>query len=128
MPAAATIVLADATPANHSYEPIEGDSSNFLFLERTLSTTSAGAEALRLTFSRATSGRSTNRVGVRLDIPYEHTVDGVTLVHSTARYQGSFTLPETMTASDREHFMTLVANAYANAVIRGYVEDLIPVS
>lgn len=127
MPAAANIVLADATPANHTYEPMEGDSSNFLFLERTLSATSAGAESLRYTFSRASEARPTDRIGIRLDIPYEQTVDGVTTVHSIARFSGTVTLPDTMTAGDREDFMALLVSLFGHATTASYIENLAPV-
>lgn len=127
MPSAANIVLADSVPANHTYNPIEGDSSDFLLLERGVSTTSAGNASLRLNFSRATSGRPTNRVQIRMDFPYEQTVDGVTKVYDVARFQGIFTLPETMTDLQRANVYALVKNAFANAVVTGYVEDLEPI-
>lgn len=127
MPAAANIVLADNTPANHTYEPIEVDPANSLWLERTLSTTSAGAEALRITFSRSSSARPTNRIGLRLDLPYEQTVDGVTTVYDTFRFSATFTMPETMTGAQRDHAGVLCKNLLANAVVQGYIQDLTPV-
>lgn len=127
MPSAANIVLADSVPANHTFNPVEVDPADSLFLVRDISITSAGNESLRLNFSRATSGRPTNRVQVRLDIPYEQTVDGVTTVYDIFRFAGTFTLPETMTSLNRANAMALVQNALANSVVAGYVEDLEPV-
>jgi len=127
MPSAANIVLADSVPVNHTYEPVEIDPANSLFLERTLPDTSAGFEALRLGFARSTPGRPTNRVSMRLDIPYEQVVDGVTVVHSIARYNGTITLPDTMSATDRLNFATLIQNLHANSVVKGYTSTLAPV-
>lgn len=127
MPSATTIVLADSVPANHNFDPVQIDPENSLFLERDTPSTSGGFWGLRLTFSRANSGRPTDRVGVRLDVPYEQTVDGIVQIADTARFQGSFTLPTTMTATNRADFAALVKNALAHADVLGYIEDLEPV-
>lgn len=128
MPTASNIVIADSVPANHTFNPIEVTPGNSLFLERTTPSTSAGAWGLRLTFSRGNDGRPTDRVGVRLDIPYEQTVDGVVQVYDTARFSGTFTLPQTMTGLQRADFMALIQNALNHADVKGYVTNLEPVS
>lgn len=127
MAAASNIVLADSVPANHTFEPIEVDPANALFLQRATAATSAGFEALRLTFSRSSSGRPTNRIGIRLDVPYEQTVDGVTTVYDTARMQTTITCPEKMTAQQRLDFATLIQSAMAHATVKAYTSTLSPV-
>lgn len=127
MPTATNIVIADSVPANHTFVPIEVSPGNSLFLERATPNTSGGAWGLRLTFSKGNDGRPTDRVGVRLDVPYEQQVDGVYVVHDTARFSGTFTLPTTMTGLNRADFMALVINALSHADVKGYVEDLEPV-
>lgn len=125
MPAAANIVLADATPANHTFAPVSVSDGVAVHEDRD-STTSAGWKTLYLKLKRAVSGRATNRVEVRLNVPYEQTIEGVVSIRSTARHVGETILPDDMTASERNHFATLLANAYANAVIKGYAKDLDP--
>lgn len=127
MPAASNIVLADSIPANHTFSPAEIDSANALFTEKTLSLTSAGQEGLRLKFSRGNSGRPTDRLEFRLDLPYEQTVDGVTTVYDTARMVTTITIPQTATVTQRANFMALIQALFNHTVIEGYIEDLEPV-
>lgn len=127
MPAAANIVIADSVPANHTFEPVEISPSNSLFLERTIPSTAAGFEGLRLQFTRSASGRPTDRVGVRLDVPIEQTIDGIVSVHSVARFSGTITLPDSMSGTQRLNFATMLQNIFANSVVKGYVSNLAPV-
>lgn len=127
MGTATTIVLADSVPVNHNFDPVEVTPENSLFLERTTPNTSGGFWGLRMGFSRANSGRPTDRVSVRLDVPYEQLVDGVYNVIDTARFSATFTLPTSMTSLNRADFMALVQSALNHADVSAYVEDLEPV-
>jgi hypothetical protein len=123
MGAAANIVLTDSSTVDHTFNPVEVSPANSLYLAR-VGNTPQGNEALRLLFSRATSGRATNRVTLHLDKPYEQEVDGVYTVYDTARFKGTWTLPDTMTLAQREIFASLVIASINNAVLTTAVEEL----
>jgi hypothetical protein len=123
MPAFANIVLADSVPANNTFAPVRLEGSTAMHEDRN-ATTSAGFKTLFLELNRASGSRSTNRIKMRLNIPYEATADGVTTVRSIARHVGENILPDDMTALERNNFATLVAAAYAHATIKGYTKDL----
>jgi len=125
MPAFANIVLADATPANHTFAPVRVE-GGVAYHEDRDSTTSAGYKTLTLEMSRATSNRPTNRIRVRLNIPYEYTADGVVLIRSTARHIGDTVLPDDMSTTERGHFAAILESAYAHSVVSGYIASLDP--
>jgi hypothetical protein len=126
MPTAADIVLNDSAPAAHTFEPQSITPDKAVHVDRD-STTSAGQKNLILGVSPARPSRPTNRVTVRLNMPVEYTVDGVVRVRDIARHSSDTVLPEAMTTTEREDFAAFIMNAYANAVVKGLVEELEPV-
>jgi hypothetical protein len=127
MPALSTITVADNVPVNHVFSPTSGDSSNFVFNERTLSQTSAGQESMRLQFSKASVNRPTDKTTVRIDFPLEQLVDGVYVVYDIARVDINFTLPETMTSAQKLKVGAVTRNALAHATVKSYYETGEPV-
>lgn len=125
MPSAATVTLTDAVPANHDFDPVSVDSKRTLLMNRE-STTSAGNMQLILSFSPANASRPTNRVGIRLNVPYEHVVDDITRVSHTARFVGEFVLPEELTSAQRDDIAAMVQDALGEANVIGYVKSLDP--
>jgi hypothetical protein len=121
-----SITLADATPTNHVFVPTSVSGGQTMLLNRTGKTTSAGAEVLIVGLSLASAKRKTNRVNVRLAVPYEVTVDSVVQVRDVARANTDVVLPELMTSTERNHFATLLGAALAHAIIKGYSADLAP--
>jgi len=122
MPVAANIVVADHVPTNHTFNPLDITTGNALFAERAIAATSAGFELLRLLFSKSTTRRPTDKTTIRLDMPLEQVVDGVTVVYATARFDGNFTLPDVMTSTQKLKFGALVRNVFAHATVRGVYE------
>lgn len=125
MPDAANILLNDSVPAAHTFEPVSILPERSLLVDRD-STTSAGQKTLQAGLSIARSNRPTNRVNIRLSMPTETTVDSVTTVAYTARFNADVVLPEQMTATERADFAAFIKNAFADSVIAGYIEDLAP--
>jgi len=125
MPTAAAIVLADATPSNHTFSPLKVTVESSLLVSRE-GTTSAGNPTLIIGLSQAHVNRATNKVSVRLNQPIEQTVDGVVSVRSTPRFEGVFTLPDDMTEAERTDFAALVESAVSDSVVQGYVTALDP--
>ncbi len=127
MPSAQTITLADgqATPVNHQFRPVSVERGQTLLVNEE-SASSAGQMNLILSYDRRKPSRPTDRIRVQLNIPIEQTVDGVVKVAHTARFDGSFVLPEELTAAQRDDLAAFARNALSDAIIAGYVENLDP--
>jgi hypothetical protein len=127
MPAVSNIVLADATPANHTFVPVSVTPDQAVWLDRD-GTTAAGSKELVAQYSRANGARKTDRVKIRLNIPYEATSTdtGKTYVAYTARFSCDIVLPDEMSATERGHVAALIKNALADSVLNGYISDLDP--
>lgn len=128
MPSASTISIYDgqATPVAHDFEPLTVTPSQAVLVCKE-SDTAAGQMQIIAGFSPASANRSTDRVNLRFNMPVEYTVDGVTAVLHTARFNGDFVLPELLSQADRDNFAAYVANAVANAVLNGYISDRDPI-
>lgn len=120
MPAAANVVIADSTPANRTYVPMTTGLKDATWADVTTSATQAGQPTLVMTLRRA-NGAVPAKVNVRLNIPYEAVVDGVTVVTDTARFSGDFIVPATYPATQRAHLVALVKNLLATSLVSGYV-------
>lgn len=127
MPSATSISINDATPTAHVFAPKQVSPALSLFRNVADATTSATAEQIGLSFSEASSSRSTNKVKVTLSVPYEQTVDGAVIVRSTARMNVDIILPDDMTSTERADFAALAANLLDHADVAGYITDLEPV-
>lgn len=114
-----------ATPVARSFSPEKVAPGESIFAERS-SGVSAGFLRLKVGLDPARANRPTNHVPIDLVMPTLNTVNGVSVVAYTARFQGKFILPDTMTAAERANIVALVANALDNALVRGMVKDLDP--
>lgn len=120
MPSASTITVADQVPTNHVFNPITTAPGSAL-LETREATTTAGEKQLILQLDRASAKRATDRVTIRLNLPFEQTVDGVTSVRSIARLDCVVIVPSDTTSTERALVAALVKNTLANAVVQGYI-------
>lgn len=114
-----------ATPVAHSFAPERVTPDLSTFTERTAGS-SAGYIRLGVGFSPAASNRPTNRIDINLDLPVLQTVNGVSTVAYVGRFKGYFVVPDQMTAAERANLHAYVANALANATVKGVVKDLDP--
>lgn len=121
------IVINDgaATPVARSFSPEKVTPADSSFAERS-SGISAGYTRLKIGLDLANSKRPTNHVPIEVVMPTLNTVNGVSVVAYTARFQGKFILPDVMTAAERANIVAFVANALDNALIRSTVKDLDP--
>lgn len=129
MPQATTITLNDgaATPVAHAFEPISTSGASALYANFE-SVTGAGQMTLVMGLNRSKANRPTDRINMRMAIPIEQTIDGITRVVDTTRVDINFVLPESLSSAQRADVAAFAANMLDNALIRGYVEDLVPVS
>jgi hypothetical protein len=126
MTTAANLVLADSVPANHTFVPIEAGIKLARWVDRD-GTTSAGSKQAKATLSESSKGRPTNRVLISMEVPREQTVDGVTTVYATDRFNGEFILHETDTTLMRTDLHSLVISLLNHADVKKYVTTLEPV-
>lgn len=120
MSTAANIVIADSTPANRTFTPVGPVTNGEFLYENRSTTTSAGFQTIHMSLSRASAARSTNRPKLRLTIPKEVTIDGVTTIQNVARWDVGGVLPDDMTGTERAHAWALLENLIATAA----AEDL----
>lgn len=117
----ANIVVADATPTNHTFYPIRsGMDSQWI--------THEGANALvqsklQATASLASATRATDKFKLNFALPFPKTVDGVVTVRSTPRAILDVILPDDMTAAERLMFWTMYRNACAATLIAALITD-----
>lgn len=114
-----------ATPVAKSFAPERVAPDLSTFTERSAAV-SAGFPRLSIGYSPASGKRVTNRVDVKLDLPILQTVNSVSSVAYTGRFQGYFVIPDVMTALERADLRAFVANALDNALVMGVVKDLDP--
>jgi hypothetical protein len=128
MPTATAISIDDgqATPVSHTFSPQRITPSESTFVDKS-SLTSAGQNQLILGFSPSSASRQTDRIKIRLNLPTETTVDGITSVAYVARSSNDIILPSQMTLDERKDAAALIANAIQHAIVKGYIEDLDPV-
>lgn len=127
MPQAASITLTDATPVtpvDYVYEPIRTEPD--LLLVNGDSVTSAGNKNLSVSFSKWSANRATDKVGLHFLWPIENTVDGVTSILSTPRFDGVWTLPNTMTDQQLLDFGAELRDALQESLIKSYYESKKP--
>lgn len=120
MASAANIVLADSTPANHTFEPVQVAPSLTIHSEHGVAATPPGELSFSTGLSLANSQRSTDRITIRFVYPVEQTVDGVVSVAYTMRANLDVIIPSQATNAQRNHLAAYVQNLTANSVIKGY--------
>lgn len=120
MASAAAIVLADSTPTNHTFSPMQASPELTVHVENGVAVTAPGAMSLTSSFSMASAKRPTDRIQFRVNYPVEQTLEGVTTVAYTARAIVDVVIPPQMTNTERLHLGAFVKNMMANSVIQGY--------
>lgn len=126
MPTAATIVVADSTPTNRTYSPVQISPALSMLLDKSTANIAEGQAQIILGFSLGSTKRPTDRVVVRHNFPVEREVDGVWTVVATARFIGEWIVPTVMTQTERNHFEALCDNLVSHATVEGYVADRDP--
>jgi hypothetical protein len=117
MAAISNLVVADATPTNHTLYPLSASIASSKYAEQAANIMS-GNRTLELKLSLASKTRATDRATVLYAAPKEQEVDGVWGVASTGRFTGEYVIPENWTSAERNHFATEAASIVANAVIK----------
>lgn len=117
-----TLTQGDDT-TTFDLDPSRRNGDTVWFKNSTLSQTSAGQPEALLSFSEASPQRKTDKITVKYSLPKEHAVDGVYVVDDIARFDGTFRIPETFDATDRDNFMTNVESLVGAAIVKAMGEN-----
>lgn len=126
MPSTANIVVADATPTNHTFAP-QSASLALSTWQESSAETYEGNGRIAISMSPPNSSRKTSRMKLTCALPIERTVDDVVKVTDTILYTVEAVVPSTCSAGEAANAFALVKNTLANALIGGYFADRTPV-
>lgn len=125
MPDVSSVVVADATPTNHTMYPLVKGLASSKFIGRE-GTIPRSDRSLELKLSLASASRATDRVTVLYSSPVTVEVDGVDTVSDIQRFSCEFVLAETVGSETREDFVAEVASLISSALMLAYVKDRDP--
>lgn len=122
MSTATTISLLDSSAVSHDFVPFQKN-GNVVLYRNSEASTPAGEMTVSINLDPAKPTRKTDRVTVRFNLPFEHTVDGVVLVNDTARFEGTWTIPSNASQTQRDDFEKYVSGLIASATVANTVGD-----
>jgi hypothetical protein len=125
MPAIANIVVADATPTDHTLVPLSAFMANSQWSERSAAIFEGNARVM-LGMSPPTSQRPTTRNVLKLYVPVEQEVDGVTVVTDTILFTLDHVLSKTVSDADALKAYTMFKNLVAHATVQSYMASREP--
>lgn len=126
MPSASAITITLASGAV-VFTPVKASPERSILLNRT-STISAGYKEMVVGFSGHTQSRGTDKINLRLNVPYEYTnSDGEQQVDHIMRFSGEWIVHKDIPEAARQEFEELVRLSLQNAVLKGYIADLDPI-
>lgn len=126
MPATGNIVVADATPTNHTFEPLTASLASSTW-RASDNSTADGKSRLAMLMSPPSTARRTEKDTISLVVPIEGTVDGVVQVVRILFSDTKFTIPSDATDADRAKLYAMHKNLMAHATVQSYVQDGKPV-
>lgn len=126
MPAIANIVVADATPTNHTLRPLSASLALSTWAENDGAIYEGNAR-LAISLSNPTAARKTTRIKAVLSYPFERTVAGVITVPDTILYTIEAVLPSGCSPTETLDGYTVARNVLANALVQSYFASREPV-
>lgn len=126
MPSTANIVVADATPTNHTFKPLSASLALSTWAEFD-ATIYEGNARLSIALSNPTATRKTSRLKQVLSYPFERTVDGIVTVPDTILYTVEAVLPSACSAAEALEAYTVFKNLWANTLVQSYFASREPV-
>jgi hypothetical protein len=120
MPAIANIVVADATPTDHTLVPITASMALSEWMEDAADTYEGNAR-VRASMSPPTSQRPTTRNKVDLFVPLEREVDGVTVVTDVIIFNLSHVIAKTCTSDEAAKAYAMFKNLVAHSTVESYL-------
>lgn len=126
MPAIANIVVADATPANHTFVPQQAAMALSTWME-TAAATYEGNARIAVTMSPPSKARATTRERLTLAVPFERTVESVVTVPDTIIFTLDAVIPSACSAAEALKAYTMLKNLVAHSVVQAYIASREPV-
>lgn len=115
------LTLTDGTTPL-TFEPFTGQVGNSpaQWLEKSAGTF-IGYKSLTLALLRSQGTKGALKTTIAIKFPSIAIVDGVETVKHNSLFNGSYTIPDTMSLSERTAFAKYVSNAIANAIVTAAV-------
>lgn len=125
MPAISNIVVADATPANHTFLPQQAALALSTWAAREAATFE-GNPRLAVSMSNPSKVRPTSRIKINFTLPFERTVDGLISVPDTIIYTVEAVVPAACSDAEALKGFTMLKNLVAHTVIQSYLASREP--
>lgn len=126
MPAITNIVVADATPTNHTLIPMSASMANSQWMEKSAATFEGNTRVVAK-MNPPTSQRPTTRNIITLNVPLERDVDGVTVVGDVIIFEVNQVIAKTVSDAEALRAYAIFKNLIAHATIQSYLAAREPV-
>lgn len=126
MPAIANIIVADATPTNHTLVPQQAAMALSTWMAKEAATYE-GNPRLAVTMSPPSKARPTTRVKLTFTVPFERTVDGVVVVPDAYIFIGEAVISSALSDAEALKAFTMSKNLMAHATVQSYLASREPV-
>lgn len=119
MPSIANIVVADATPANHTFIPLSAAMALSTWAAREAATFE-GNPRFAAVMSPPSSARKTSRVKTILTVPFERTDGSIVTVPDTIIFTVEAVIPSSCSDAEALKVFTMQKNLFANSIVQAY--------
>lgn len=121
MPNTTSMTINDGT-ADTTYSKTIAQGNSVTFVDSSAETV-RGQPSISVSFDPRSSRRATTKVTARISVPYEQTIDGEVLVKHTSLATVSFTIPESVPASERARLYSIVKNFLNDASMSSVISS-----
>lgn len=125
MPAIDNIVVADATPTNHTFAPQQASIALSTWMEDSAATYEGNAR-VAMTMSPPSKARATTREKITLALPFEREVNGLVTVPDVMLFNLDVVVPSALSAAEALKGYTMFKNLMANATVQALIADRQP--
>lgn len=126
MPSTANIVIADATPANHTLTPQQAGMALSTW-KADEAATYAGNPRLAVSMSPPSKARPTTREKLTFTVPFERTVEGIITVPDSIIYTVDVVVPSACSNAEALKAYAMFKNLMANTLVQSYFAGREPV-
>lgn len=125
MPAIANIVVADATPENHTLIPQTASMANSTWIEASAATYEGNAR-VTAAMSPPVAQRPTTRSSFKCSFPIEREVDGITAVGDVIIFNVEQVIAKTVSQAEADQVYAMFKNLMASSIVESYFADRLP--
>ena len=127
MPQASNLTIADgqATPVNCVFAVEQATPALSSFADRACGT-AAGFRRVKISNRFSSPRTPVNRSKITIECPVLQTVNGISTVAYTLRFNGEFILPDVATDTDRKNIFAFARNSLGLPPVQAALRDLDP--